>query len=335
MKKIVFVSKNNAQLVDVEDRMPSFGEVRVKLAFSAISSGTERSGLTGNEGAGKEFQIGFPVASGYSGSGIITHVGDGVDGLHVGDAVMVHGGGHQQFCTVSANEVLPLPQGVALDQAALVVIAGFSLAAIRKARLEIGNACLVVGLGLLGLFAVQYAKLSGAYPVIAADFSSDRRELALKMGADVALDPMAADYAQQVKELTDGGVAAAVEVTGNPKALKQTLACVRKFGKVVLLGCTRTITEVDFYHDVHWPGIELIGAHSGARPRAESYPGMWTEMDDCRVTLDYLAAKRLDFAAMISEYHSPNDAYDVYERLAFEKAFPIGVLFDWSLYQES
>ena len=184
------------------------------------------------------------------------------------------------------------------------------------------------------MFAVQYARVAGAYPVIAVDFSQERRELALQMGADVALDPQSPDYAQQVKDLTGGGVAAAIEVTGNPKALKQTLACVRKFGKVILLGCTRTMTEVDFYHDVHWPGIELIGAHSGARPTLESHPGMWTEMEDCRVILQYLAAKRLDFAPMISEYHSPNKVHAVYERLAFDRAFPIGVLFDWSLYKD-
>ena len=112
------------------------------------------------------------------------------------------------------------------------------------------------------------------------------------------------------------------------------MACVRKFGKVVLLGCTRTITEVDFYHDVHWPGIELIGAHSGARPALESHYGMWTEMDDSRVILKYLQANRLDFGAMISEYHSPKEAHAVYERLADGRGFPIGVLFDWSLYDD-
>ena len=243
---------------------------------------------------------------------------------------MVHGGGHQQFCTLPVKEIAPVPSGVSLDQAALVVISGFSLAAVRKAKLEIGSACLVVGLGPLGLFAVQYAKLAGAYPVIAADFSQSRRDLALRMGADVVLDPQDPDYAKIVKDLTNGGVASAIEVTGNPKALKQTLTCVRKFGKVILLGCTRTMTEVDFYHDVHWPGIELIGAHSGARPALESHFGMWTEMDDCRVALQYLAAKRLDFSPMISEYHSPNEAPEVYERLAHDPKFPIGVLFDWS-----
>lgn len=330
MKKIVFVSKNNAELVEVPDRKPGAGEVRVQLMFSAVSAGTERAVLTGNEEAEEQFHFTFPNSSGYSGSGVVTDVGEGVTEYQPGDRVMVHGGGHQQVCTVPVKEVAPVPDNVPLELAALVVISGFSLAAVRKAKIELGGSCLVVGLGLLGQFAVQYARISGAYPVIASDFSAERRELAKKLGADVVMDPADPEYAEKIRKITNGGVNSAIEVTGNARALKQTLSCTAKFGRVLLLGCTRTMTEVDFYNDVHRPGIELIGAHSGARPEKESHSGFWTEMDDCRVTLRYLSAGRLDFQPIVSEIHSPAEAHEVYERLAVGKNFPIGVLFDWS-----
>lgn len=200
MKKIIFESKNNAVLKDVEDRFPSSDEVRIKMAYTALSSGTERSALTGNEGGGEGYHSGFPTSSGYSGSGIITDVGSEVKGLKVGDRVMVHGGGHNQFCTVSAKEVVALPENVDLDEAALVIIFGFLLSAIRKVKITLGDSCLVVGLGLLGLFAVQYAHLSGAYPVIASDFSTERREMAKKLGADYVLDPSKSDYVETVRK---------------------------------------------------------------------------------------------------------------------------------------
>ena len=149
------------------------------------------------------------------------------------------------------------------------------------------------------------------------------------LGADVTLDPSDPGHSDRVKELTNGGANAVIEVTGNPLALKQSLACTAKLGRVLLLGCTRTMTEVDFYHDVHQPGIELIGAHSGARPARESHSGFYTEMDDCRVTLDYLSGGRLNFKPMIGEVHSPDDAHEVYSRLAEGKGFPIGVIFKW------
>lgn len=329
MKKIVFVSKNNAELCEIADRKPAAGEARVKLVYTAISAGTERAALTGNEEGGEGFRFGFPNSSGYSGSGIVTDVGEGVLDFAPGDRVMVHGGGHQQFCTLPIKELVHVPDNVDLKQAAMVIIAGFSLAAIRKAKISLGHSCLVVGLGLLGLFSVQYARLSGTYPIIAVDFSAERRELAMKLGADYALDPSDPGHSNLVKELTGGGANAVIEVTGNPLALKQALSCTARFGKVLLLGCTRTMTEVDFYNDVHRPGIELIGAHSGSRPILESHSGFFTEMDDCRVTLSYLSAGRLDFSSMISEIHSPLESHEVYSRLAAKNGFPIGALFDW------
>lgn len=328
MKKIVFTKKDTAELIEAKDRAPENGEVRIKLAFSTVSAGTERALLTGNEEGGENFRFGFPSSSGYSGSGIITDVGPNVTEYKVGDRVMVHGGGHQQYCTVPLKEIVPIPDNVSLEEAALVIIAGFSLAAIRKAKICLGDSCLVTGLGILGLFAVQFAKLSGAYPVIGADFLPERRELAKKLGADIVLDPSDPTFSEQCKAF-NGGMNSAIEVTGNPNALKQVLSVTAKFGKVILLGCTRDMTEVDFYNDVHRPGIELIGAHSGARPTLESHSGFYTEMDDCRVILSYLSAGRLDFKPIISEQHSPSEATEVYSRLAAKK-FPIGVQFDWS-----
>ena len=331
MKKIVFTKKDTAELLDSPDRAPENGEVRIKLAFSTVSAGTERALVTGNPDGGDGFRFGFPSSSGYSGSGIITDVGPDVTEYKVGDRVMVHGGGHRQFCTVPLKEIVHIPDNVSLEEAAFVVISGFSLAAIRKAKICLGDSCLVMGLGILGLFAIQFAKLCGAYPVIGADFLPERRELAKKLGADIVLDPADPDFSKKCKELTfnQNGVNSVIEVTGNPNALKQALSVTAKFGRVILLGCTRTMTEVDFYHDVHWPGIELIGAHSGARPVSESHSGVFTEMDDCRVIVSYLSAGRLNFKSMISETHSPVDAPEVYSRLASGK-FPIGVQFDWS-----
>lgn len=334
MKGIIFQSKYNAELCELNDRMPSDNEVRVKLSYSAISAGTERALITANEDGDETNKFGFPAHSGYSGSGVITHVGKNVTTVKPNDRVVVHGGGHKQFCTVAEKEVVKLPNNVELSDAAFSIIAGFSLAAVRKAEPELGQDGLVVGLGLLGLFSVQYLSLCGTRNIIVSDFSPERRELALKLGADYALDPLQEDYVKKIKEITEGkGVNFVIEVTGNAQALEQCLKCTAKFGKVILLGCTRKRTEIDFYNYVHRPGIQLIGAHSGARPMLESQPGNWTEMDDCKVTLAYLSKKRLDFQSMISEIHTPEDAPEVYSRLV-KNELPTGVLFDWNRLSE-
>ena len=188
-----------------------------------------------------------------------------------------------------------------------------------------------MGLGILGIFAVQELRAAGAYPVIAVDPVKERRELALKFGADYALDPTAEDFVSTVKTLSEGGVNVCIEVTGLGIGLIQALDCMKKMGRVALLGCTRSSKfEIDYYGKVHGRGISLIGAHTIARPKLESSAGLWTDEDDIKALLKLVKAGRLNFKDMIFEIHSPADAQTVYDRLANEKNFPIGVLFDWS-----
>ena len=82
---------------------------------------------------------------------------------------------------------------------------------------------------------------------------------------------------------------------------------------------------------VHAKGISLIGAHTVARPKVESSSGLWTDEDDLKNVMNLVKGKRLNFKDMISEIHSPEEANEVFNRLATEKNFPIGVLFDWKM----
>jgi len=188
-----------------------------------------------------------------------------------------------------------------------------------------------MGQGILGMIAVKLLRAAGAVPVIAVDPIAEKRENALCYGADYALDPFATDFAETVKRITGGGVRVAIEVTGNGKALDGTLDCMAKFGRVALLGCTRhSDFTIDYYHKVHGPGITLIGAHTMARPTAESSNGMWTQQDDMRTLLQLTEGGRLSLKDMISQIHSPEEAPAVYTRLATQPGFPI-VQFDWRL----
>ena len=227
--------------------------------------------------------------------------------------------------------MIRIPDEVTSAEASMALIPTFPLAAIRKTKLEIGESAMVMGLGILGIFAVQLLRVAGAYPVIAVDPVAERREFALKMGADFTLDPTEANFADKVISLSDGGVNVCIEVTGLGVGLVQALDCMKMMGRVALLGCTRNSKfEIDYYAKVHGRGVSLIGAHTMARPKKESAPSLWTDEDDLKTVLALICGKRLDFASMICEIHSPEKAQDIYTRLANEKNFPIGVLFDWS-----
>ena len=236
---------------------------------------------------------------------------------------------HRSYINLNKNSVYKLPDNVSFEDGALAHISIFPLAAIRKCRLEIGESAIVMGLGVLGLVAIPLLKAAGAVPVIAVDPVPEKREKALKVGADYALDPFAADFADTVKEITGGGAKVGIEVTGIGAGLDGILDCMARYGRVALLGCTRNKDfTIDYYRKVHGPGITLVGAHTGARPQVESSGGWWTQKDDIATTLKLTEMGRIKLSDMIDEVHSPAEAPEVYTRLANEKSFPM-VQFDW------
>ena len=333
-KQIVFTEAYKAELLEVDYEEPKANEVTVELEYSAISAGTEKANYTGQRN-GPGMKDGeapkYPITVGYSSAGRIVAVGSDVTDLKVGDRVIAYWSKHKKRLTVEREFIIKLPDEVSTQEASMAYISIFPLAAIRKTHLEIGESALVMGLGILGVFAVQELKAAGAYPIIAADPIAERREFALKLGADYALDPTKEGFADEVKRLSAGGVNVCIEVTGLGAGLIGALDCMKEMGRVALLGCTRSSQfEIDYYGKVHGRGISLIGAHTMARPKHESSSGLWTIEDDIRTVFNLIKGKRLNFNDMICEIHSPAEAQEVYQRLVNEKNFPIGVLFDWS-----
>ena len=321
-----------AELVTSE--LPALGanEVRVKLAYSTVSSGTERANVMNlpNTGFDPNHVEQFPIKDlGYSASGTVDAVGESVTDLQIGDRVAVSWSHHGQYIHVRRGNVYKLPDCVSLQDAALFHIGIFPLAAVRKCRTELGESAIVMGLGVLGLVAVQLLRAAGATPIIAVDPIPEKREKALSLGADFALDPFSEDFAAEAKRLTGGGAAVGIEVTGIGAGLDGILDCMAKFGRVALLGCTRNKDfTIDYYRKVHAPGITLIGAHTAARPKTESHGGWWTQKDDMQALLRLHATGRLSLGSLVDEVHSPAAAPGVYDRLVQEKAFPV-VQFDW------
>ncbi len=334
-KQIVFTDVGKAELLATDCEMPKEGEVLISLVYSTISCGTERANLMGDKNVNGALSADdtpmFPRYCGYCSSGTVIAVGDGVTKFSVGDKVVCRGGSHKKNMVLGQNNVTKIADGVSVQEAAMVYISTFSIAGVRKTRLEIGESAVVMGLGILGLFAVQFLKAAGAVPIIAVDPVADRRSLALKFGADYALDPTDSDFAEKVIKLTDGGANAAIEVAGVGAALDSVLDCMARFGRVALLGCTRDKNfTIDYYRKVHFPGVSLVGAHTVARPCFESSPGYWTSEDDTKAIMKLIAGGRVNFKDMIFETHEPQSAPEVYHRLATDRNFPVCVQFDWT-----
>ncbi len=100
-----------------------------------------------------------------------------------------HPGGYGEFMRLSEALLLAVPNGLPTEQAALTEPMAVGLHAAQKARLERDDAPLVVGCGPVGLAVIAALRLLDVRPIVAADFSSRRRELAAALGADVVVDP--------------------------------------------------------------------------------------------------------------------------------------------------
>ena len=328
-KQIVFTATHKAELLEVDVRELKEDEVLTDMEYTVVSGGTERANIMAMPNTGGD---NFPKTLGYCGIGHVIKVGSAVDNIAVGDRVLVYHGKHMKYNVRTVKEITKV-ENDSIDSldAAFVIIAAMGLGGVRKLEIELGESAMIMGLGLLGIFALQFCRLSGAYPVIAADLNPARRELALKLGADYAFDPSAPDFVEQVKAATKGkGVRATVEVTGVSAAMKQALECASLMGRISLLGCTRVSDcAVDYYQQVHRPGVKLIGAHNLVRPKVESYPHHWTHQDDCKAILDMIAAGRIQVAPIVSRVVSPEDCTEIYHQLCDDPAFPMGTVFDW------
>ena len=335
-RSIYFTAPCVVEILDKEIPTPAADEVLVKINRTTISAGTERANLIGdpNVNSTKPGSVEFPRRGGYSAAGTVVAVGANVTSHKVGDRVACSWTKHAEYFAVRESRAYKLPDSVSDAAAALVHIATFPMAAIRKCRLEIGESAIVMGLGVLGILAVELLHAAGAAPIIAVDPVPEKRDLALKLGADYALDPFAPDFADRAKEISGGGVKVAIEVTGKGQGLDMVLDCMARFGRVALLGCTRSSDfSIDYYRKVHGPGITLVGAHTDARPKKESSDGWWTEKDDAEAIIKLIELGRLNFSVLVEEVASPLDAPAIYDRLAKSPAFPI-VQFDWTKLEE-
>ena len=327
-RKISFTAVHKAELVETELREIKENEVLSEMEYTVISGGTERACIMGMNNTSQS----FPTSLGYCGVGRVLKIGSAVTSVEVGDRVLVYHGIHAKYNIRTETDITKVKNDkIASLDAAFVIIASMGLGGVRKLELELGESAMVLGLGLLGIFSIQFLRLSGAYPLIAADLNPARRELALKLGADYAFDPSAPDFAERVRSVTGGkGVRATVEVTGVSAAMKQALECASYMGRISLLGCTRiSDCAVDYYQQVHRPGVKLIGAHNFVRPKVESYPHHWTHQDDCNAILDLIAAGRIEVAPIVSRVVLPEDAPEVYNQLCDDPEFPMGTVFDW------
>ncbi len=319
---------------------PAPNQILVAAAYSAISAGTELAVYTGTHQWLKDPNLPdwkFPFKSGYSAAGTVVAVGsDFPGGFKPGDRVGFPGNhASAELLTVGheRGRVWKLPDDLPFDKAAVAVIARYGLGAPVRAGLTLGRSAAVLGLGIIGQFALRCLLAAGAGPVVGIDAVKMRRDAALAAGADHVIDPTAGDTREQLSAyLKARGAEIVADATGVPDAIPVAMGLACDAGQVVVVGSPRgKAKEVNFYDDLHRRYIEVTGAHGNMlfEPAHTRLAGAWDINKAQTWLLRQLAAGRLSLAGLVRHTISPEELGAAYEGLLKDKDNYLGVLVKW------
>ncbi len=350
-KRVVFTSPGSVEIETFDVPRPGTLEVLVETEVSLISPGTEGASLLALPNTGTE----FPQYPGYLNVGRVLEVGREVEGIKPGDRFTSHSA-HASHVVIqslpdhsvrrgtldgidpsSSKQTLRrsalVPDGLGSDTAAFANLCAISLQGVRKARIELGESVLVIGQGLVGNLAAQFARLDGGYPVMAADLSESRLSISRATGADHTI-PAGSDsgsIVEAVRSITsEDGARAVIETTGAPDPVVTAFKAAGWHGRVVLLASTRGETErVNFYADVHRKALTILGAHNSARPAKDASPGFWPLGADLKLSLDLMAAGRLAIEPLITTRMSFEEAAQAYRFVTEQRRDALGILLEW------
>jgi threonine dehydrogenase-like Zn-dependent dehydrogenase len=160
-----------------------------------------------------------------------------------------HPGGYAEYMRLTESLLLPVPDSLPTDQAALTEPMAVGVHAVNKARLAADDTALVLGCGPVGLAVIAALRLRGLRAIVAADFSPRRRELAARLGADVVVDPADKALAERWRKTT-----VAFECVGVPGVIDQMMVAAPRGARLVIVG---VCMEPDTIHPLRGISKEL------------------------------------------------------------------------------
>jgi predicted dehydrogenase/NADPH:quinone reductase-like Zn-dependent oxidoreductase len=341
-------------VADVPAPQPLPGCVLVRMAASLVSAGTERAahefasmnllqkararpdlvreviGKIRRDGilaaaASVRGRLDQPNALGYSSSGIVTGVGNGVSDFRVGDRVACAGAAyavHAEFACVPRLLVATIPSSVSFEEAAFSAIGAVAMHGIRTAGVRLGDVVAVIGLGLLGQLTLQLLKAAGCR-VLAMDIVPERSDLALRMGAD-AVCVSGESLRDLCLQHSRGHGADAVLITAetpssDPVNLAAELA--RDRGIVVAVGTVGLDIERKLYYEKELDFRISRSCGPGRYDAAYEQKGRdypigyvrWTETRNMEAFLQFLSEGKLDVKSLITHRFPIERAPAAYE----------------------
>lgn len=277
-----------------------------------------------------------PVPLGYCNAGCVVAADDSDPNFSPGDRV-VSNGPHAELVLVPRNLCARIPDGVSDEEASFTVVAAIALQGVRLLAPTLGETIVVVGLGLVGLLAVQILRASGCR-VIGFDPSSERVALAAVYGADALETAPGRDIAADVLDRTGRAGADAVLIaaaTSDEALMSQCAAMSRKRGRLVLTGVVPlNVKRQDFYEKELTFQVSCSYGPGRYDPTYEAggidYPlpfVRWTAQRNFDAVLELMRDRRLSTTELVTDRAAFNAAPTAYHRLQDRKT--IGVVLEY------
>jgi 2-desacetyl-2-hydroxyethyl bacteriochlorophyllide A dehydrogenase len=304
-------------------------EVRVRTLFSGISAGTELTAYRGsNPYLAKQWDeerrlfvdgaatLEYPLDGwGYEEVGEIVEVGAAATGLKPGDRVWGTWG-HRSETVLTAEHARPRLLHPAADPRVGMFsqMGGIALNVVLDADIHIGETVAVFGLGVPGQLVAQLARLNGAR-VIVIDGVASRRDLALRLGADVALDVAEGQVAERIREFTGGrGADVCLEVTGNYAALHEAIRSVAYSSRVCVAGFMQGEgAGLRLGEEFHHNRVQVVASQiSGVAPALQH---RWDRMRLDTTAIDLAVAGRIAVTDLITHTFPLERAAEAFDLL--------------------
>lgn len=324
---------------------PGPGQVRVRMVAAGVchsdlslANGTLKQpvpAVLGHEGAGVVESVGSGVTRVAPGDHVLLNWAPSCGGCwfceqgepwlceHAADAANVPyaeldgadlypalgAGAFAEATLVPERGAVKIPDDVPLELAAVLgcaVLTGAG-AVFNTAGVQAGQSVVVIGLGGIGLSALQAARIAGAGPIVAVDVSTEKEALARAHGAtDFVVSGK--DTAKAVRKLTGGrGADHAFECVGRPETIRTAWSSSRRGGDVVVVGVGSAKAPVEFSAlELYWFGRTLRGCLFGSSDPDVDVPKL----------LDHLAAGELDLRSLVTAQTDLNGINDAFEQMA-------------------
>ena len=280
-----------------------------------------------------------PIPLGYSSAGVVVEAGRDC-GLNVGDRVACGGAGfanHAEFNYVPRNLIVKIPDGVSFEDASCATVGSIALQGVRQCEVNLGETVAVIGLGLMGILAVQMLKASGCR-VIGFDPNAGRCNLAEEMGCDRAVND---NFAGECMAFSGGFGVDAVLITAathSDEPVTVAAEICRKKGRVVATGLVGMNLPRDQYYKKE-VDFRLSCSYGPGRydpvyeEQGVDYPFgyvRWTEQRNMVAFLQLVAEGKVTPGKLVTHRFKFDDALDAYQVLLGIKKEPyLGIVLEY------